>query len=117
MIVDDDSRNIFAMKATLRAKGYNCIEFADGRDALTCLAGNTEVAAVLLDMMMPELDGYEMIPIIRGIKNRCDMPVLAVTAQAMSGDRERCLAAGANGYISKPVDVDYLFHLLASMGC
>jgi CheY-like chemotaxis protein len=115
LIVDDDARNIFAMKATLKSRGYHSVAFTEGREALEFLAGEAEVAAVLLDMMMPEMDGYEMIPLIKKMTRRRDLPVLAVTAQAMTGDRERCLAAGADEYISKPVDVDHLMNVLSTL--
>ena len=113
LIVDDDSRNIFALKAILRAKGFNCLSAASAREALALLENSTPVDAVLLDMMMPDMDGYEALPHIKAIEKLRNMPVLAVTAQAMTGDREKCLAAGADDYVSKPIDVDKLLEILA----
>lgn len=111
LIVDDDPRNIFALTAVLRARKFECVSCSSAVKALDLLRGDTQIDAVLLDMMMPELDGYEAIPMIKAIGHR-DLPVIAVTAQAMIGDRERCFEAGADDYISKPVDID---KLLASL--
>ena len=113
LIIDDDARNIFALSATLRAKSYDCLSCQSAEEALRLLNGNTVVDAVLIDMMMPEMDGYEAIPLIKKIPSRQSVPVISVTAQAMLGDREKCLRAGADGYISKPVDVDKLLQLLS----
>jgi CheY-like chemotaxis protein len=115
LIVDDDSRNIFALAATLRVRDYECIPFADIFKALEFLKGDGTADVVLLDMMMPGMDGYGAIPEIRSIKGREHLPVIAVTAQAMPGDREKCLQAGADDYVSKPVDVDRLFQILGSI--
>lgn len=112
LIIDDDDRNIYALTATLKAKGFNCIACSDAGEALSYLDSKTEVDVILMDMMMPEIDGYEAIPLIRQIANRVNIPILAVTAQAMSGDREKCLQAGADEYISKPIDVDKLLRIL-----
>ena len=84
----------------------------DGKEALRVLAENPKVDVVLMDMMMPELDGYQTTREIRKIPTYKQMPILAVTAKAMMGDREKCIAAGASDYISKPVDVDQLVSLL-----
>ncbi len=112
LIVDDDVRNIFALAATLRAKSFDVASSGSAREALALLRTNPEIDAVLIDMMMPEMDGYEAIPLIREIPSHADTLIVAVTAQAMPGDREKCLSAGAGDYISKPVDVDYLLELL-----
>jgi len=111
LIIDDDTRNIFALNATLKAKGYECDSSLDGLEGLQKISTDA-YGVVLLDMMMPDVDGYEMIPRIRAIKGAEDIPVFAVTAQAMVGDRERCLEAGATEYIAKPIDVDRLLNLL-----
>jgi two-component system, cell cycle response regulator DivK len=111
LIIDDDSRNIFALKAVLKSRGYDCITASSGAEGLNLLSQRNEISVVLLDMMMPEMDGYETIARIRE-GNRKDIPVIAVTAQAMMGDREKCIEAGANDYISKPIDVDVLTDLL-----
>jgi CheY-like chemotaxis protein len=115
LIIDDDARNIFALSATLRAKSFDCISCAGAREALEILKKEEVVDAVLIDMMMPDIDGYEAIPLIKGIESRTNTPVFAVTAQAMVGDREKCLQAGADGYISKPINVDNLLQLLRSI--
>lgn len=110
LIIDDDSRNIFALKATLRAKGYDCLTATEAQQGLAFIDKDPGIGIVLIDMMMPEMDGYEAIPEIK--KRNAQIPVVAVTAQAMVGDREKCIAAGANAYISKPIDVDTLLSLL-----
>jgi CheY-like chemotaxis protein len=111
IIIDDDTRNIFALTATLRSRKYECQSYYDAREALKALH-HTPCDIVLIDMMMPELDGYEAIPKIRQIKGKEHIPIIAVTAQAMMGDKEKCIAAGANDYISKPIDVDKLLSIL-----
>lgn len=114
LIIDDDNRNIFALTATLRSKGFDCISRTGASEAIELLNSDEPIDVVLLDMMMPGMDGYEALPIIKSIKKREHVPVISVTAQAMTGDKEKCLAAGADNYISKPVDVDKLMALLAS---
>ncbi|HSH67872.1 MAG TPA: response regulator [Bacteroidia bacterium] len=111
IIIDDDTRNIFALKATLIAKNYECQSFYDAKEALNALE-KTDCDIILIDMMMPEMDGYEAIPMIRQIKGKEHIPIIAVTAQAMMGDKEKCIAAGADDYISKPIDVDKLLLIL-----
>ncbi|RAW00020.1 response regulator [Pseudochryseolinea flava] len=111
LIIDDDSRNIFALKAVLKAKGYQCVTAISGMEGLKIMESDMSVAVVLLDMMMPEMDGYETLSHIRQ-GARKDLPVIAVTAQAMVGDRDKCIEAGATDYVSKPVDVDRLMALL-----
>lgn len=113
LIIDDDSRNIFALSATLRAKAFDCISCTNAQDALDLLKTDEVVDVILIDMMMPEMDGYEAIPRIKNIEKRAKTPIFSVTAQAMVGDREKCLRAGATDYISKPVDVDRLLQLLS----
>jgi CheY-like chemotaxis protein len=115
LIIDDDPRNIFALAATLRAKAYITDSCDSAINALKLLRTDVQFDVILLDMMMPEMDGYEAIPLIREIPSRTDTPIVAVTAQAMTGDREKCLTAGADGYLSKPVDVDKLFALLQTL--
>ncbi|NBL65725.1 response regulator [Flavobacterium sp. NST-5] len=112
LIVDDDPRNIFALKATLKARGFECVAQSSAENAIYFLKENF-VDVILIDMMMPEMDGYEAIPIIKEIKST--VPVIAVTAQAMVGDREKCLQAGADNYISKPIDVDRLMLILNNL--
>jgi CheY-like chemotaxis protein len=112
LIIDDDARNIFALKATLKAKGFDCVACSGAPEALELLRSNEAVDAVLIDMMMPEMDGYEAIPLIKEMEQGKNIPVIAVTAQAMVGDKEKCLAAGADDYISKPINVEKLLGLL-----
>ncbi|MBO9676477.1 MAG: response regulator [Sphingobacteriaceae bacterium] len=108
LIIDDDSRNIFALKAVLKAKGFDCLSAISAQEGFSILEENSNVAIVLMDMMMPDMDGYQAIAVIKKSAKMRDIPVLAVTAQAMVGDRERCLSAGASGYVSKPINVDEL---------
>ncbi|WP_159726915.1 response regulator [Sphingobacterium sp. 18053] len=108
LIVDDDQRNIFALRLTLKAKGYQVLSSTSASEAMEILEANKGVALILMDMMMPEIDGYEAIQLIRNSSLMGKIPVIAVTAQAMSGDREKCLKAGAQSYVSKPIDVDKL---------
>ncbi|MFP9099748.1 response regulator [Flavobacterium sp. RHBU_24] len=115
LIIDDDSRNIFALSATLRVKGFNCLSCLGAQEAIDLLKSDSPVDVVLIDMMMPDMDGYEAIPLIKALSNRQDVPVISVTAQAMVGDREKCIAAGADGYISKPIDVDKLMTVLNAL--
>ena len=112
LIIDDDSRNIFALTATLRAKSFDCLSCLNALDALAILQTDEVIDAVLIDMMMPEMDGYEAIPRIKAIDQRKNTTIIAVTAQAMVGDREKCLRAGASDYIAKPIDVDRLLRIL-----
>lgn len=112
LIIDDDARNIFALAATLKAKGYETQSCSSAREALELLQSGVVIDAILMDMMMPEMDGYEAIPLVKKIPSRSSTLLIAVTAQAMLGDREKCLAAGADAYLSKPVDVDKLLDLL-----
>ncbi|WP_432221588.1 response regulator [Flavobacterium sp. TMP13] len=112
LIIDDDPRNIFALTATLRAKSFECISCLSAEEALKILESEDVFDAILIDMMMPEMDGYEAIPLIKKIPARKDVLLIAVTAQAMVGDKEKCLAAGADDYISKPIDVDKMLAAL-----
>ena len=115
LIVDDDNRNIFALTATLKARAFECVSRTGAKEALELLNDTDTIDIVLMDMMMPDMDGYEAIPLIKAISHRENLPVVAVTAQAMVGDREKCLRAGADGYISKPIDVDKLLKLLSTL--
>lgn len=115
LIIDDDSRNIFALTAVLEAKKYQCISAVSAVKGLELLEENKNIGAVLMDMMMPEMDGYEAIGKMKSNTALQKIPVIAITAQAMTGDREKCLEAGADGYISKPVNVDELLVLLKKL--
>lgn len=112
LLADDDVRNIFSTTKALEKYGLKIIPAMDGKEALSLLATNPGIDAVLMDIMMPEMDGYESIRAIRRNKDYKELPIIAVTAKAMSGDREKCISAGASDYISKPVDMDQLVSLL-----
>jgi two-component system, cell cycle response regulator DivK len=114
LIVDDDLRNIFALKAVLKSRGLCCVTASSAREGIQALTSEDGISVVLLDMMMPDMDGYEMIREMRtGPFPR--LPIIAVTAQAMTGDREKCIEAGADGYISKPIDIDQLMDVLKNL--
>ncbi len=112
LIVDDDVRNIFALTSALERHQMQVIYAENGRDGIEMLQGNTDTSVVLMDVMMPEMDGYETMRAIRKIKKYKGLPIIALTAKAMKGDREKCIEAGASDYITKPVDVDQLTSLL-----
>lgn len=108
LIVDDDPRNIFALKLTLKARGYQTESCTMAQEAIDILNNDPDFKAVLMDMMMPEMDGYQAIGIIKKTPSISHIPVIAVTAQAMPEDRQKCIDAGAHDYVSKPIDVDQL---------
>lgn len=112
LIIDDDNRNIYALRLVLKAKGFECLTATDAVTGLQLLKEGNGIGIVLMDMMMPDMDGYEAMGIIRNTPGLEDLYIVAVTAQAMVGDREKCLAAGASAYVSKPIDVDVLLALL-----
>lgn len=112
LVVDDDVRNIFSLSRSLEKFRMNVVTAVDGKEALKQLNENDRIDIVLLDMMMPEMDGYETATRIREDARWKNLPVIAVTAKAMSGDREKCINAGASDYITKPVDIDQLISLL-----
>ena len=112
LLADDDMRNIFALSTAFESYDMN-IEIANsGQEALDILERNEQIDLVLMDIMMPVMDGYEAIEKIRANKKFANLPIIAVTAKAMKGDREKTIAVGANDYISKPVDVDKLISLM-----
>jgi signal transduction histidine kinase/DNA-binding response OmpR family regulator/CHASE3 domain sensor protein len=112
LVADDDVRNIFSLTKALESYGVNVVSAMDGVEALKQVEANGNIDLVLMDMMMPELDGYESTRKIREIPKYRNLPIIAVTAKAMAGDREKCISAGASDYIIKPVDVDQLISLL-----
>lgn len=112
LIADDDVRNIFSLTKALEQLKMKVLSATDGSEALRVLEENPTVDVVLMDMMMPEMDGYESTTRIRQNPRFKNLPILAVTAKAMVGDREKCIRAGASDYISKPVDIDQLISLL-----
>ncbi|MRX38981.1 response regulator [Flavobacterium sp. LC2016-23] len=112
LIVDDDVRNIYSLTKALETFKMNVITAFDGNEAIKILEENPDTDIVLLDMMMPNMDGYETAEKIRTIPKFITLPLIAVTAKAMTGDREKCIRAGASDYITKPVDIDQLLSLL-----
>ena len=112
LVVEDDVRNIFALSSVLEPMGGNIVIARNGREALARLAANPAPDLVLMDIMMPEMDGIEAMQTIRRNPAMRDLPIIALTAKAMPDDQQRCLAAGANDYITKPIDVDKLVSLI-----
>jgi CheY-like chemotaxis protein len=112
LIVDDDVRNIFSLTSVLESHGMNVAFAENGRDALATLEGGADVDLVLMDVMMPEMDGYDTTRAIRQNPRFRSLPIIALTAKAMKGDREKCIAAGASDYITKPVDTEQLLSLM-----
>ena len=112
LVVDDDIRNSFALSKLLTDRGLAVRIARDGQQALDSLAKDPNVDLVLMDIMMPVMDGYETIRNIRAKQEFKGLPILAFTAKAMKGDKEKCLAAGANDYLPKPIDIDRLFSML-----
>jgi CheY-like chemotaxis protein len=114
LVVDDDMRTVYALSATLRSKGADVLVADTGKAALDVLRREREVDAVLMDIMMPEMDGYETVRRIRQDLRLTELPVIALTAKAMKGDRDRCLEVGANDYLPKPIDPERLLAILHS---
>ncbi|KQX15391.1 response regulator [Flavobacterium sp. Root420] len=112
LIVDDDVRNIYSLTKALEVFKMNVITAFDGKEAIKILEEHPDTDIVLLDMMMPNMDGYETAEKIRSMPKFLNLPLIAVTAKAMTGDREKCIKAGASDYITKPVDIDQLLSLL-----
>jgi CheY-like chemotaxis protein len=112
LVVDDDARNIFALSIVLENQEMEILSATNGRQAIELIKAHDDLSIVLMDIMMPEMDGYETMRQIRLIPQFRHLPILALTAKAMKGDREKCLEAGASDYIAKPVDTDQLLSLL-----
>jgi CheY-like chemotaxis protein len=112
LVVDDDVRNIFALSSVLERRGMTVLTAGTGRQAIATLESTPDVAIVLMDIMMPEMDGYETMQVIRQNAMFRRLPIIALTAKAMKGDREKCLEAGASEYLAKPVNTDQLLSAL-----
>jgi signal transduction histidine kinase/CheY-like chemotaxis protein len=112
LVVDDDARNIFALTALLENYGMEVLAATNGRTAIEIVAATPDLSMVIIDLMMPDMDGYETIQAVRNDPRFLTLPILALTAKAMEADREKCLKAGASDYISKPVNTDQLLSLM-----
>ena len=112
LIVDDDIRNIFAMTSLLERHGMEVLSAENGRDAIGVLRRVVDIDVVLMDIMLPELDGYDTTRAIRDIDGFQRLPIIALTAKAMRGDREKCIEAGASDYVAKPVETERLLSTL-----
>jgi CheY-like chemotaxis protein/CHASE3 domain sensor protein len=112
LVTDDDMRNIFALSSALQVYAIKIVIATNGIEALAKLEEHQDIDLVLMDIMMPEMDGYEAMKAIRRMEQYQKLPIIALTAKAMKNDREKCIAAGANDYITKPVDIDRLLSML-----
>ncbi len=112
LVVDDDIRNIFALTGALEQQGMFVLNAESGRAGIELLQANPDIDVVLMDIMMPEQDGYQTISAIRQIESLSAIPIIGVTAKAMTGDREKCIEAGATDYISKPINMEMLLSLM-----
>jgi HAMP domain-containing protein/CheY-like chemotaxis protein/signal transduction histidine kinase len=112
LLVDDDARNIFALSSALERRGMTVLTATTGSEAIALVESTPDLALVLMDIMMPEMDGYQTIQLIRADPAFHRLPIIALTAKAMKGDREKCLAAGASDYLAKPVDTEQLLSAL-----
>jgi CheY-like chemotaxis protein len=112
LVVDDDVRNIFALSSVLERRGMTVLTAGTGREAISTIEETPDVAIVLMDIMMPEMDGYETMQVIRQNPSFRRLPIIALTAKAMKGDREKCLEAGASEYLAKPVNTEQLLSAL-----
>jgi two-component system chemotaxis sensor kinase CheA len=112
IVVDDDHRNIYALKNALNKEGMNVLTAENGMQCLDLIMGTEKIDIVLMDIMMPVMDGYETMKRLRGLDRHQDVPIIALTAKAMKGDREKCMEAGATDYISKPLKLDQLLSVM-----
>jgi CheY-like chemotaxis protein len=114
LVIDDDIRNIFALTALLERQGMEVVSVDSGAEAIEKLRETTDVDIALVDVMMPDMDGYTTMSNMRRLRSFQDRPIIALTAKAMKGDREKCIEAGASDYIAKPVDSSHLVGMLRS---
>jgi CheY-like chemotaxis protein len=112
LLVDDDSRNIFALSSVLERRGMRVLTATTGKEAIELVESTPDLAIVLMDIMMPEMDGYQTMAKIRERPEYRRLPIIALTAKAMKGDREKCLEAGASDYLAKPVNTEQLLSAL-----
>jgi len=112
LLVDDDARNVFALSSGLERRGMHVLTASNGREAIELVQATPDIAIVLMDIMMPEMDGYQTIQVIRDNPKFRRLPIIALTAKAMKGDREKCLEAGASDYLAKPVNTEQLLSAL-----
>ncbi len=112
LIVDDDIRNIFAMTSILEPHKMQLLSAETGKAAIAVLQDTPDIDVVLMDIMMPDMDGYDTMRAIRKLVKFRSLPIIALTAKAMKGDREKCIEAGASDYIAKPVDTEQLLSIL-----
>jgi len=112
LVVDDDVRNLFALTTVFERYNINVITAESGKEAIHLLSENQGIEMVLMDIMMPEMDGYETTQKIRREHKNSLLPIIAITAKAMKGDRQKCIEAGASDYITKPLKIDQLLSLM-----
>ena len=112
LLVDDDARNIFALSSVLERRGMRVLTATNGSEAIALANATPDLAIVLMDIMMPEMDGYQTIHAIRQKPGFRRLPIIALTAKAMKGDREKCMEAGASDYLAKPVNTEQLLSAL-----
>jgi CheY-like chemotaxis protein len=112
LIVDDDIRNVFALTSVLEQHGLSVLYAENGREGIEVLEQHEDVAVVLMDIMMPEMDGYATTNAIRRMPQFAGLPIIALTAKAMKGDREKAIESGASDYVTKPVDPDHLLSVM-----
>ena len=112
LVVDDDVRNIFSLTAVLEQSRMQVLSAENGKDAIALLQKTPDIDIVLMDVMMPEMDGYKTVRVIRKLPKLKNLPIISLTAKAMKGDREKCIEAGASDYITKPVNTEQLLSLL-----
>src|SRR2546426_10715655 len=112
LLVDDDARNIFALSSVLERRGMRVLTATTGSEAIELVESTPDLAIVLMDIMMPEMDGYQTVQVIRERPEFRRLPIIALTAKAMKGDRQKCLEAGASDYLAKPVNTEQLLSSL-----